>query len=103
MNTLLAIALVAYFIPTLVANTRRHNNQMAIIMLNLFAGWTFIGWVAALVWACTSDINKAPRRGWDRPTSIKENRPPPTESAASKAFGRFLDKLSDGGPSSRAQ
>lgn len=24
---------------------------MAICMLNLFLGWTFVGWVAALIWA----------------------------------------------------
>jgi hypothetical protein len=45
---------MAYFIPTFVANGRRHHNTMAIFVLNLFLGWTFIGWLAALVWACTA-------------------------------------------------
>jgi hypothetical protein len=51
---MLIILLMAYFIPTVVANGRRHHNTMAIFVLNLFLGWTFIGWLAALVWACTS-------------------------------------------------
>jgi len=28
-----------------------NNNTHAIFVLNLFLGWTFIGWVLALVWA----------------------------------------------------
>jgi len=52
------ISLTLYFLPTLVAATRRHNNTIAICVLNLFLGWTFLGWVASLVWACTSNVAK---------------------------------------------
>jgi hypothetical protein len=45
------IILALYFIPTIVANLRRHPNQNAIFILNLLLGWTLIGWVAALVWS----------------------------------------------------
>lgn len=48
---------LVYFLPSIVSNSRRHHQQPAIFMLNLFLGWTFLGWVAAMVWACT-----APRR-----------------------------------------
>lgn len=52
----------AYFIPSLVALGRAHNNAGAISVLNLFLGWTFIGWVIALVWAMTDNVKKsAPR------------------------------------------
>ena len=47
-----------YFIPSIIANSRKHLNKSAIICLNLFLGWTFIGWVVALVWAFSSDIKK---------------------------------------------
>jgi Superinfection immunity protein len=50
--------LMAYFIPTIVAARRLHRNRLAILMLNIFLGWTLIGWVAALVWACTSDVDR---------------------------------------------
>jgi cytochrome c biogenesis protein CcdA len=58
MDMLLAIVLMAgtlalYFIPTIVAARRQHKNGRAIMVLNIFTGWTFIGWVAALVWAFT--------------------------------------------------
>lgn len=48
---LLLISLFIYFSPTIVAASRQKQNVMAIGILNLFLGWTFIGWVVALVWA----------------------------------------------------
>lgn len=49
----LAFVLAIYFIPTMVAMSREHHNRFAILVLNVFLGWTFIGWVIALVWALT--------------------------------------------------
>lgn len=40
-----------YFMPTLVAVQKKKINVPAIFILNLFFGWTMIGWVGALIWA----------------------------------------------------
>jgi uncharacterized membrane protein YhaH (DUF805 family) len=48
------ILMAAYFFPTIVAGLRRHHNEGAIFVLNLLLGWTFVGWVASLVWGCTA-------------------------------------------------
>lgn len=40
-----------YFLPSYEASSRDHENFGAIGMLNLFLGWTLIGWVVAMVWA----------------------------------------------------
>jgi hypothetical protein len=48
----LAFSLALLFLPALVAKFRRHPNTAAIFLVNLFFGWTFIGWVIALIWAC---------------------------------------------------
>lgn len=40
-----------YMLPTIEAFIRGHNNKPGIAVLNVFLGWTLIGWVAALVWA----------------------------------------------------
>jgi len=53
---LLAAAPLVYFLPALVAEQRCHRNAMVITVTNLFLGWTFLGWVVALVWACTSNV-----------------------------------------------
>jgi hypothetical protein len=47
------LALLIYFMPTLIAANRGHHNSLAIFALNLFLGWSFLGWVIAFVWACT--------------------------------------------------
>lgn len=49
--------LAIYFLPTFIALGRKKSNQTAIILLNLFLGWTFVGWIVSLVWACTSNNN----------------------------------------------
>jgi len=46
-------SIVLYFCPTIIAVSRKHPNGTAIIVLNVFLGWTVVGWVAALVWAHT--------------------------------------------------
>ncbi len=56
---LLALLWACYFVPTFVAFRRRHRNRAAIAVLNIFLGWSGLGWVAALVWACTSDTEPA--------------------------------------------
>ena len=40
-----------YMIPTCVAASRRHRNTMAIAVLNIFFGWTLLGFVGCLVWS----------------------------------------------------
>lgn len=47
--------LILYFIPSYLAYRREHTNFVALFVLNLFAGWTMLGWVAALVWALYRD------------------------------------------------
>lgn len=42
-----------YLLPTIVG--RNKKNSKAIFVLNLFLGWTFIGWIIALIWATTKD------------------------------------------------
>ncbi len=51
---MLLIILSMYFIPTIVAVSRKHHNALAIGALNLFLGWTILGWIGALVWALTA-------------------------------------------------
>ncbi len=46
------IVIGAYFLPTIVAISRKVTNQGSVAVINFFLGWTLIGWVAALAMAC---------------------------------------------------
>lgn len=48
----IVIDIIIYFIPSMVADCRNLKEKTQILILNLFLGWTIIGWVVALVWAC---------------------------------------------------
>ena len=48
---LLLILVVIYFLPTLIASSRGVRNTGSIVVLNLFLGWTLVGWVVALALA----------------------------------------------------
>jgi hypothetical protein len=45
------ILIAFYFLPWLIASTRQKRNRAAIGLVNLFFGWTIIGWAIALIWA----------------------------------------------------
>ena len=52
---LFLLALVFYFLPTVIATSNKHKNAAAIFVVNLLLGWSLIGWVVALAWAVKKD------------------------------------------------
>ncbi len=50
----LAFILATYFAPTIIASARQHPQFGSILVINLFLGWTFIGWVVALAMSVSS-------------------------------------------------
>jgi hypothetical protein len=52
-----------YFLPSMIASNGRHRQRVAIYALNLFLGWSFIGWVIALVWALARSEHKNAQLG----------------------------------------
>ena len=51
--TLIAlVALGIYFLPVLICAWRNHPQKNSIGIINIFVGWTLIGWVVALAWSC---------------------------------------------------
>jgi hypothetical protein len=45
--------------PAIIAISSDHPNKTAIVVLNILAGWTFIVWVIALVWALTKPVESS--------------------------------------------
>jgi hypothetical protein len=50
-----------YFLPSVVAFARNKRDTTSIVLLNVFLGWSVIGWVIALVWAFKNDVPMAVR------------------------------------------
>ncbi len=44
-------SLAVYFVPTIIAIVRHARNVLGIVLLNIFGGWTLVGWIIALVWS----------------------------------------------------
>jgi hypothetical protein len=75
------VCLAGYFLPTVIATSRGKRNAGAIFALNLFLGWSLLGWVVALVWACTSNEPAVDHRGLS-PTSPRAPQVPATSVPA---------------------
>lgn len=56
MLLVLSFLIVGYFIPMVIAIARRHRNVAPITIVNVFFGWSVLGWFIALIWAFTSDV-----------------------------------------------
>ena len=50
----LTVCTLGYMLPWAIGATRGKRNAWAIFWLDLLLGWTFVGWVAALVMALNS-------------------------------------------------
>ena len=55
---LLPLFLVAYFSPFIVAIVRKHRFGIVIGLLNLFLGFTLLGWLASMIWAVNKDVRE---------------------------------------------
>ena len=57
---LFLVGLVIYFLPSLIAKDKK--DATTIFLVNLFTGWTFIGWVASFIWALVTPEIKQIRK-----------------------------------------
>lgn len=49
------LMLVVYLLPAIIAVRRGHRNTLGICLLTTLLGWTFLGWVGALIWSVNKD------------------------------------------------
>ena len=58
----LVVVLIFYFVPTAVAQYRKAANTTTVLIVNLFLGWTVIGWIIALILAFAGDSGAQAKR-----------------------------------------
>lgn len=49
------VTIAVYFVPSFIAFKRDKANKTSILVLNIFLGWSLIGWVVSLVWALANE------------------------------------------------
>ena len=54
-GTVILLLLGIHFLPTFVAFVREHRHAVLILVLNIFFGWTIIGWLVLLIWAAVGE------------------------------------------------
>lgn len=52
---IVAVFLFIYMVPCIIAYEGLKRQRVSITVLNVLLGWTFVGWVVALVWATMKD------------------------------------------------
>ncbi|HEX4012350.1 MAG TPA: superinfection immunity protein [Candidatus Cybelea sp.] len=50
-----AFGVMLYFLPSILAVVNHRRNSATIVVLNILLGWSFVGWIAALVMALMKD------------------------------------------------
>ena len=48
---LIGSVLIVYFLPTVIGLAKRNPDTYSIFAINLWLGWTVVGWITALGWA----------------------------------------------------
>jgi hypothetical protein len=54
----ITLLMLLYFVPMVVAAIRRTTNRNSVAVVNVFLGWTFIGWVVALAMSASGNQDK---------------------------------------------
>lgn len=77
---LVVLGIPLYFLPSIIAFKRDHQQRVSIFALNFLLGWSLLGWVGSLVWSLAA--------GQERP------QPPPAAPTAVK--GAAVERLAAG-------
>jgi predicted PurR-regulated permease PerM len=76
----LGLIIAIYFAPIIVAVDRCHPNLVPITIINIFLGWTLIGWVVALCWSSMHFDKKLQNNFNERHLNYVESLKEPNES-----------------------
>lgn len=60
---ILLFSAIIYFFPAIVAADRRLKNCASLFIINLFFGWTLIGWVICLAWSLSGNVKERKVKG----------------------------------------
>jgi hypothetical protein len=50
---ILFVGVLLYLLPSMIASKRQHPSANSICIINIFFGWTLVGWVLCLAWSAS--------------------------------------------------
>jgi hypothetical protein len=53
-----SLIVAVYLLPSIVASGREHRDVTSLTIVNIFFGWTLLGWGICLAWAFKSGVEK---------------------------------------------
>ena len=56
---LIILLAIVYVLPGIIASKLHKQNSTGIWLLTLLGGWTGIGWLVALIWACMAEQERS--------------------------------------------
>ena len=87
-----AAGVTFYFLPTIEASLRKHPSLSSIVLINVFLGWSLIGWVVAIAWACAGS-SKPPAAARTSPSAQPAPASPAPGAAVATSIADELQKL----------
>ena len=67
---LAALAIIVYFIPSIIGLKRKIRNKEILVIVNLLCGWTCAGWILCLIWSITEQTTSVKKIEEDKYTEI---------------------------------
>ena len=67
---LAVLAIIAYFIPSIIGLKRKIRNKEILVIVNLLCGWTCVGWILCLIWSITEQTTSVKKIEEDKYTEI---------------------------------
>jgi hypothetical protein len=52
------LCLFLYFLPSVISFKRRVRARVQVLIVNLFLGWSLLGWFIVLVWAFSPNVDQ---------------------------------------------
>ena len=52
---LVPVSLAIYLLPIIIAAAKHKRDMLGVVLLNVLAGWSLVGWIISLVWAFSPD------------------------------------------------
>lgn len=59
---ILLLLIVMYFLPSIIASSRQHNDSGTIFLLNLLLGWTVLAWIVGFIWSLGGDTKRKKKK-----------------------------------------